>query len=188
MTWRAVWRWTSRGWNWHGRGHCRDFLSRYIGPSTVVVAVCEHGGAAADTVLLGALGLVASVQANTSLLMCQWTSLRVWERKTGLTSVRTGLEGSSSPSAGLCPCHLTTVALLRPLCYAVLGHCTLVGASGPQMVTMMVMLKHSQLGSDGWEVRVSLVEDRRWAWRTLAWIVFQVGGPRGGGASVVRKI
>jgi len=55
-------------------------MSRYIGPSTVVVATCEHGGAAADTVLLGALGLVASVQANTGLLMAPWASLRVWER------------------------------------------------------------------------------------------------------------
>jgi len=77
---RVAGRWTSEGWNWHGRGVCRDFMSRYIGPSTVVVATCEHGGAAADTVLLGALGLVASVQANTGLLMAPWTSLRVWER------------------------------------------------------------------------------------------------------------
>ena len=153
MTWRAVWRWTSRGWNRHGGGHCRDFPSRCTGPSTVVVAVREHGGAAADTVHLGALGLVAPVQANTSLLMCQWTSLRIWERKTGTASVRPGLEGSSSPSAGLRPCHLTTAAILRPLCYAVLGHCTLVGARGPQMVTMMVMLKHSQQAGEGWEVR-----------------------------------
>jgi len=102
------------------------------------VAVREHGGAATDTVPLGALGLVAFVQANTSLLMGQWTSLRVWERPTGLTSVRTGLEGSSSSSAGLRPCHFTTVALLRPLCHAVLGLCTLVGAIGPPMATMMI--------------------------------------------------
>ena len=101
----------------------------------------EHGGTAADTVLLGTLGLVATLQANTGLRMCQRTSLRIWERQTGITSVRPGLEGSSSPSAGLRPCHLTAAAILRPLCHAVLGHCTLIGVRGPQVVAMPVFAR-----------------------------------------------